>query len=507
MIEKEKGRRLLLGGGGLVAILVVVGIAAAIQYIILQHPKRWDLTSPGLYTLAPQSKKVLATFREKRIPVNVLAFLTSEHSALRDRLTDLLNQYRDLYPKFTFSFVDPDSEKAVAMKHKVEVFPTLLFQVQDRQEQVTLGHEAAVSEESVTNALVRLLRTETKKVYLLKGHDELSPDSPEPTGMSWAKSQIEKQNCKVEELVLMAADKAPDDATMLIIAGPKGELSDRELEMLKGYVERGGKLLVLIHPFSSRKLCDFLKNYAIETSDDIIFEAGKYLNVAGGNFAPLVTDYRLPFLKEFRQASCFPVVRSVRVSQKPVPNVTAKELAFTTEKSWTISHRRFSEGLYSPNPGESRMGPIPIIAVSTYTNLAALAKHFDKKQSGDSSGSEELPGAKGDKPDQADEESGASSIGKPPKGRILVIGSSEFATNQLLKIAGNFNLFINTVSWLAEEENLIAIRPRSIKSDPVHLEKEHLEAVFIILTVIVPVLWFAGGIAVFMYRRKSATIP
>ena len=41
-----------------------------------------------------------------------------------------------------------------------------------------------------------------------------------------------------------------------------------------------------------------------------------------------------------------------------------------------------------------------------------------------------------------------------------MFGDSDFAANALLGIQGNRDLFMNTVGWLSQQENLISIRPK-----------------------------------------------
>ena len=97
----------------------------------------------------------------------------------------------------------------------------------------------AADEETLTNTLTKLLRAEVKKIYLVKGHGELSPESKDPDGLSTAKEQIEKQNYKVEEIVLMQTASIPEDATILMIAGPKTDPLDSELDLIRNYINRG----------------------------------------------------------------------------------------------------------------------------------------------------------------------------------------------------------------------------------------------------------------------------
>ena len=76
----------------------------------------------------------------------------------------------------------------MAIQNKVESYPTLVVKVGGKDERIS-----TTDEESLTNAIARLLRAEVKKVYLLKGHGELSPESSETAGFSVAKTAMERQ--------------------------------------------------------------------------------------------------------------------------------------------------------------------------------------------------------------------------------------------------------------------------------------------------------------------------
>ncbi len=184
--------------------------------MLLEHPKRWDLTRAGKHTLSSQSRKVLDTFREKSLPIEVIAFYEAKDTNAREAVRDLLDQYRDVYGAFTYSFVDPDQNRTLALQNKIDSYPSIVVKAGQKDERIN-----AADEETLTNTLTKLLRAEVKKIYLVKGHGELSPESKDPDGLSTAKEQIEKQNYKVEEIVLMQTASIPEDATILMIAGPK----------------------------------------------------------------------------------------------------------------------------------------------------------------------------------------------------------------------------------------------------------------------------------------------
>ncbi len=489
----ESQRNLMMGGGAAVGVIIFLAIIVGLQYIAIQYPKRWDLTKTGQYTLAPQSKKILDQLRQDKVPVEVLAFYETKDVGARDSVRDLLDQYRDVYPDLKYSFIDPDRDRAVALANKIESYPTLVIKVGKKEERISTADE-----EGVTNAISRLLRTEVKKVYFLKGHGELSPTSTESEGLSVAKENIEKQNYKTDEIVLMQTPEVPKDATILIIAGPKTDLMDSELEQIRTYLKQGGSLLVLLNPFQAPKLCAFLNDYGFATADDIVVD--QMSRVLGGDYLmPVVTTYvNFAITKNFNVASFFPEVRSVSASKKAGPDVVAQDLALTSQVSWTINEEQLKSGNAKFDEKTGVKGPISVMAVSTYTPpetqqpAAKNASETDKKPDGKPEETKKSPDEKPDK--------------KTKKARIVVSGSSHVASNKFFKLQGNGDLFMNSVSWLAEDENLIAIRPKSPRSQPLVLQARDSLMILLIPVVVIPLAWIVAGIVVFLYRKRTAAV-
>jgi ABC-type uncharacterized transport system involved in gliding motility auxiliary subunit len=492
MTINNKYRKLFLGGGTAAGILIFLAIIVAIQYIILEHPKRWDLTRAGKHTLSTQSKKVLDTFKEKKLPIEVLAFYEAKDTSARDAVRDLLDQYKDVYGQFTYSFIDPDQNRTLAIQNKIDSYPSIVLKAGQKDERITTADE-----ETLTNALTKLLRTEVKKIYLVKGHGEESPDSKEADGLSTAKEQIEKQNYKVEEIVLLQTASIPEDATILLIAGPKTDPMDSELELIRNYINRGGSVLVLLNPFKTPKFAAFLKDYGFETAEDIVVD--RMSRVFGGDYLmPVITTYiNFPITRNFNVASFFPEVRSVRAAEKPIPNVTVQGLALTSPVSWTITEEQFKSGNANFDEKTGQKGPISVMAVATYTNVSPQSK-----ESGNGKEAAKEPAQPTAETGSNKAEEGSA---KPPKARIVVAGSSLFAANKYFKLQGNGDLFMNSVSWLAEDENLIAIRPKSSRSQPIILTGNESLVVLVVPVVLVPLSWIIVGVVVYLYRRRTVT--
>jgi ABC-type uncharacterized transport system involved in gliding motility auxiliary subunit len=89
------------------------------------------------------------------------------------------------------------------------------------------------------------------------------------------------------------------------------------------------------------------------------------------------------------------------------------------------------------------------------------------------------------------------------KARIVAYGTSGLAANQFLDVQGNRDFFLNTVSWLAEEEDQIAVRPKDSRWTPIMLSGHEAQAVFLIPVVILPGLVIIGGIVTVLRRRAA----
>ena len=85
----------------------------------------------------------------------------------------------------------------------------------------------------------------------------------------------------------------------------------------------------------------------------------------------------------------------------------------------------------------------------------------------------------------------------------MVFGTATLAANQGLNLQGNRDLFLNTVSWLAEEEDQISIRPKETRQTPVFLNANQAQAVFLLPVVVLPGLVLVGGIVAVVRRRAA----
>ena len=465
------------GASALILILLVLGILVFVEAISARHSARLDLTASKRFTLSEQTLKILKNLEK---PVRVTAFY-QEGSPQAEETRDLLDQYAYASRKFSFVFVDPDRFPGKARRYKISAYGTLMLETETREEKITQA-----TEQELTNALLRVMRKTEKVIYFINGHDEKSTEDYGKDGYSGVKKAIEDQNYVVRDLLLMRVEEVPADASVLIIAGPKKALFPEEIFTLKRFIDQGRHLLILIDPETDTGLSKFLKSCGIEVGQDIIVD--KLSRLFGADYlTPIVSQYAgyHPITENFKTASFFPLARSIRVAKDVPMHVQNTELAKTGPNSWAeTDFVMLKKGKASFDSEKDTMGPIPVAIVSTIQHETEMAKVSQTEETVK------------DKAEESDDKKDA-----PRPARIVVFGDSDFVGNSYVNLSGNRDLFMNTLSWLAEEEDLIAIRPKKRESQPVVLSYTQTRVIFWASVVLLPGGVLIIGVVVLRQRR------
>ncbi len=452
------------GLNALVMIVLILGVIALVEAVSFRHNWRVDLTEDRRNSLAPQTVKVV---RELPVPVKATGFFQPDQGGKR-RAEDLLKQYAAQSDgKFTWEILDPDRDPLRARRYGVETYGTVVLEATSKSGSIKEEKILDAEEEKLTNGLIRVTREGKRVVYFLKGHGEKDPASSEKTGLSQIKAAIEKLNYEVKDLFLAREPKVPDDAAIVVVAGPQKDLLPSEIDALSGYVARAGKTFFMVDPFQAPDVGPLLARYGLGLGNDVIIDTNPQGRLLGaGPEIPVVTDYvSHPITRDFRFATFFPVARTVTVAPKLPDGVTAQALARTSPESWAETNQEeIRTGQVKWDPGEAR-GPLTVAAVATVDAQGV---------------SEERKGA---------------------KARIVVVGDSDFASNAFVNLSGNRDFFLNTLSWLAEEENLIAIRPKEARTTPVFLTAAQGQVLFWVPVVLVPLAMVVAGVSAFARKR------
>lgn len=468
-------RNLKYGSHASVFTVIVLAVCILLYSLAMRHNQRWDVTRGKRFTLAEQSVKLVQNLKE---PLKVIGFFRLEDRE-REQFEDLLKQYAQHSDKLTYEVVDPDRQPARTQQYEVTAYNTIVVAGSNKQEKLFRVEEAAL-----TNAIVKVIRDTKKVIYFVSGHGEAALTDTERAGYSLAKQYLEEQNYVVHDIVLARQSDVPADAAVLVVAGPRQDFLEPEVHMLKAFVERGGRLLLMLDPETSPALLPFAKQYGLELSADVVIETNPLGRLIGGDYLmPVVMSYdQHPITKDLGNLmTIFPFVRSVQVAGQLPEGVTAQTLASTSTESWAetdLATLKAGQSAFDANT--DRKGPISIAAVATIPAAKPPAPAAPATPA-TTEGTEKLP----ERP-----------------ARLVVFGDSEFASNNFFPSPGNGNLFLNTVSWLAEEDDLLAIRPRERgNSGPIMLTEAQAPWIFWIPVVFLPFGVLAIGIVVFFRRR------
>ncbi len=461
-------RQARYGTVSIVGILVAIGIFAAVNYLGVRQTKRWDLTENQAYSLSEQTIKIL---QQLDSPVQ---FTVYDQETNLGRFRERFDTYRYESSNVQVEYVDPDRQPARAKQAEITAYGTVVATYKGREQRLT-----STEEQDVTNALIKLVSGQEKKVYFTQGHGERDTTSADRlSGYNGISQALTRDNFAVAPLPLIQQKEVPADATVVVIAGPTTDFLQPEIDALKSYVAKGGKVLALIDPPAPGAadlpaVLAFLKEWSIEPGNDVVVDASGIGQLFGGDATvPVVVSYPPHSITEaFRVMTAFPHARSF----KPVEGGTKspQPLLETSQQSWAETDlKSLAEGKVEFNEGADRRGPITLgMAVSAPAT--------------------ETPPAAGN----------ASPDAPKPESRIVAIGDADFAGNNALGIQGNQDLFLNTINWLAQQENLIAIRPRDARDRRLTLTADQLQRIFLLTIFIVPGLVFASGVYVWWKRR------
>jgi ABC-type uncharacterized transport system involved in gliding motility auxiliary subunit len=443
--------------------MIFVLIIGLIGVMSIKYKVRVDLTEEGRYTLSPQTVKILKSLEDD---VNVYAFYRTDERT-RQAMFDLLEEYSYYSPHFKVRFIDPDKNPTEAIKHRVSSYRTTLLKYGGKQEVVVTE-----SEDKVTNALIKLISKEKKVIYFVKGHGEKRLNSKANDGYLLVKEAIEKENHEVRELLLMNEKKVPDDAAVLVIAGPETNFLQAELDKITAFVKKGGRVLFLLDPGGANGLVGYLSQFGFKVGKDLIIDTMS--QVYGGNYlTPVVVQYHKnhPVTYGFELATFYPAARSVHIDEDPTKG--RYDLAKTSDRSWAVTGELTDKDLEF-DPDKHTKGPISVVAV------AAIEVVVDKKKT--ETRQEDLK----------------------TWGKMIVVGDSDMVSNTHIKLAGNRDFFLNMLNWLAEENILISIRKKAPGLTPLMLTKAQGKLVFWLSMVIMPSLVLVTGIGVTLRRRRGA---
>jgi ABC-type uncharacterized transport system involved in gliding motility auxiliary subunit len=504
-----------VGTNAIVATLSTLVILALINFLATRYPLRFDLTENQQLTLAPQSQQVAQTLRQ---PAKVWVFDRDKKPADVTLLEDF---QRFSSGAFSFEYVDVEAQPALTRKFEVKNYADVYLESGERRQLLQNVANERLSEVKLTNALAQLSLQDTPVAYFLQGHGEKPLEAGEKGAIVQAVKGLTDRGYKVLPLNLTGQAAIPDDAKVVVVAGPNGKLFEAEVAALSTFLNKGGGVLIALEPNLDPGLKPLFDEWGIVTDNRIAIDPERWVEGLGP-VAPLVVDYGdHPIVSGFGQNyTVYPAARSFEVQE--IDGGRATPLLRTSDKSWAEINLQEAPKWKFDATGD-RKGPLTLgVALSrtatpeppnaTPQIPPQTTPQPIENKSPDAVSSTPQPANPGDSsanptstpspalPTPSPLPSTATKL--PKESRLVVFGDADFFSDGFFQqVPLNGDLFLNSVSWLSQEnDSILSIRPKEPQNRTLKVTP-HQARVLMTVVAVVPVMGLAASALLWWSRR------
>ena len=488
------------GTNAFVATLSVLIILGLINFLGIRYHLRLDLTDSQLFTLSPQSRELVSN-----LPETMKVWLFSKEQNLQDK--ELLDNYHRQSQQFKFEYIDPQLKPGIAEKFGVKDYGEVYLEFQNKRQVVQIISEnERLSEVKLTARLQQITSSKTAKIYFLQGHGE-HPLSASKGAISQAIQGLIDKNFITSGLNLAEQPQVPDDAAVIVVAGPQKELLIGEVTALQNYLNRGGNLLLMIDPNTNPKIDTILKDWGVRLDNRLAIDTSG-ANLQLGPAAILVTEYgQHPITKDFgKNISVYPLTRPLEIDS--VSGIESMVLLKTKPypSSWAESDQK-SEKLEF-NEGKDLKGPLTLgVALtrklSNQTSPTPTPIPTNSPTPIPTNSPTPIPtNSPTPIPTNSPTPIPINSPATAKESRLVVFGNSNFAVDGLFGQQLNGDVFLNSVSWLSQQDQqLLSIRPKEPKNRRIIISTFQANLLTISALFLLPLIGLVTGFIIWWKRR------
>jgi hypothetical protein len=475
------GRQAQYGTMAVFSTLLLVGIVALIYIILQRAAVTLDMTLAQRFSLSSESHEVLQNVNRD---IRITGFYTAK--VLPAREVD--DQFFRLYEaatngRITRQYINPDEEPALAQRFGFYADGTVFVSYLEPDGSVDFESLARVprssggsQEREMTQAIARLLLSNTIKVYFDIGQGELDPLDTTQQGLSGIHAGMQESGLITESLSIsgLAAtgSSIPEDAAAIIMARPTRDLNAAEIAILDDYLKRGGGLFLMADALFNENA--FLAqesafntylwdNYGIRGMQSVIVDFGASLQTPLDIIGAAVfmeTDIGARLNPE-SAPTLFRTARAVEV-QTNNPPVNNGIVILSSENSYGETNLRAlaETNTYEPNEAEDIPGPLPIVVWAW------------------------------------DQASGA---------KILLVGDSDYVTNGFVTSAiGNAILFTDGLAWMIGLTERISFAPQGFNAGLplIFISTQQLDFIALVTVILMPGLMIVLGLVIWTRRVR-----
>ncbi len=447
-MELTARRRLqLLVHHGLFVVLVIAA-TALLAYLAREYRVEHDLTRSHRNTVSAATLDVL---KQLDGPVNVTAYAMARDARgeqLHRRIEEFMLPYQRAKPDITLTLVDPREQPKAAAEAGVRGPVELVVEFKRRTERL-----AEFNEQSFANVLMRLARGSERLVMWLDGHGERKLNGPANHDLGEFGRLLESKGFRLSSLNLALAQEVPANAAALVIASPQVDLLPAEIQKIRSYLKGGGNLLWLIDPEPLRGLAPVAEMLGLVLTPGTVTDPDAARLNASPTLAVAAVYGRHAVTEGFNLITVFPQARQIGVIEND---------EWRTRQLVEVAPRGcIKSGKLEGNCDPKRDIPGPITIAASFERMVG-----DRQQ------------------------------------RAVVVGNGSFLSNTFIGNGGNRALGVNIVNWLAGDDNLITIQPRSAADNSIDIDQPALYLIAFSFLIVLPLAFMITGAVIWWRRRR-----
>ena len=445
--------RLLLRLQAFTFAILFIGIIGMLAWLSTQYVYQADWTTGARNTISDDTRRLLEGMEH---PVSISAFVRDE-GAMHDQITSLIGSYQRFKDDITLEFINPDREPARVRELGIASGGEIVIRYLDRSENIQ-----TLSEQQLSNALLRLTRREERWIVFMTGHGERPPVGETNHGLGTFVRELERKGLNVQTVNLTESE-IPSNTNLLVLASPRVDLLPGEVSKLQRYLEQGGNLLWLAEPGDLHGLEPLAEQLDISLLPGVVVDAASGMFGIENPTFVVVTGYpRHDITREMTAVTVYPEAAALEINDNGRWNVLP--LLTTLERAWTELDEIAGEIQFDSYTDE-RAGPLDIGVLLTRTRM-----------------------------DDAGDEL--------PMQRIIVIGDGDFLSNTYLGNGGNLSLGLNIVQWLSHDEAILDIQIKSAPDTSLVLGKVAQAVIGLGFLLGLPLLLLTVGVTIWLLRRR-----
>lgn len=435
-------------------VVLLITLVCLLGYLAVQARYQWDVSQNGRNSLSEASLSILQNLPG---PVQVTVYATKQDAQLgdiRQIISDFIALYQRVKPNLSVIFIDPTEQPALAQEAGVQMNGEMVITFNQKREHLTV-----INEQAFSNVLMRLARTEEKLIVSLNGHGERKLDGQANFDLGEFGKQLRANGFNFQPLNFSVAENVPTKATLLMIASPQVDLLPGEVDKIIDYVDRGGNLLWLVDQESLRGLLPLTEKLRLTLTPGVVIDPQAKQLKAPITFALGASYGQHPITEGFDYITVFPFARQITINENA--EWRGVSLVESAQQGWVETGDLTADLAFDRTIDVA--GPVNIAVA-----LTRLVQ--DREQ------------------------------------RIVVVGSGHFLANTYLGNGSNLDFGMNLINWLAGDEELMVIQPRSTRDNNLVFTELELSLVVIVFMIIIPLLFMAGGLTVWWLRRRGHQI-